>query len=106
MKIALPTNGQDVDGHFGHCQFFTVFLIDENKKIVGEEKIAAPSGCGCKSSIIPLLSEKGIEVMLAGNMGNGAVNKLSANGIKVIRGCSGNVRAVTESWLSGKVDDS
>ncbi len=106
MKIALPSRGEDVDGHFGHCEFFTIFSLDENKQIIDEEKLAAPSGCGCKSSIIPLLAEKGVKVLLGGNMGNGAVNKLKSNGIQVVRGCSGNVRTVAESWIAGKVDDS
>jgi predicted Fe-Mo cluster-binding NifX family protein len=37
--------------------------------------------------------------MLAGNMGQGAVNVLGANGIQVLRGCSGDVKAVAENWL-------
>lgn len=106
MKIALPTKGQDVDDHFGHCEFFTIFSLDENKQIVGEEILAAPSGCGCKSEIVPTLAQKGVKVILAGNMGNGAVNKLKANGIEVIRGCSGSARKVAESWIAGNVDDS
>ena len=106
MKVALPTKGQDVDGHFGHCEFFTIFTLDENKTIIDEEILQAPSGCGCKSEIVPSLAQKGVAVMLAGNMGQGAVNKLTANGIDVIRGCAGNVRTVTESWIAGNLDDS
>jgi predicted Fe-Mo cluster-binding NifX family protein len=45
-------------------------------------------------------------VMLAGNMGAGAVNVLNSHGIAVVRGCSGNVRKVVEDWLGGSVSDS
>jgi predicted Fe-Mo cluster-binding NifX family protein len=106
MKIALPSNGTEVDEHFGHCQCFTIFEVDDENKIVSEETLTPPPGCGCKSNIIPQLAGMGVSVMLAGNMGGGAVNVLASNGIKVVRGCSGNVRAVAQEWLAGRVNDS
>jgi predicted Fe-Mo cluster-binding NifX family protein len=106
MKIALPSYQNQVDEHFGHCEYFTVFTIDENKKILAEETITPPAGCGCKSDIASILAQMGVKVMLAGNMGQGAVNVLGANGIQVLRGCSGDVKAVAENWLTGSLKDS
>lgn len=106
MKIALPSNQNQIDEHFGHCEYFTVFTIDDQKKILSEEKIASPAGCGCKSDIAFTLAQMGVKMMLAGNMGQGAVNVLNNQGIDVLRGCSGNVKDVAESWLAGKLNDS
>ncbi len=106
MKIALPSNGSEVDEHFGHCQAFTIFSVDDENQIVSEDTLTPPPGCGCKSNIVPQLASMGVTVMLAGNMGGGAVNMLAGNGIKVVRGCSGNVREVAEAWLAGSVEDS
>ena len=106
MKIALPTCQNQIDEHFGHCEHFTVFTIDDQKKITAEEKIASPAGCGCKSDIAQVLAQQGVKIMLAGNMGQGAVNVLNEHGISVMRGCSGNVKAVAESWLSDNLKDS
>ena len=106
MKIALPSRNNQVDGHFGHCEYFTVFSVDENRKIISEERVAPPEGCGCKSNIVSILSKMGVSVMLAGNMGGGAVTVLNSHGIKVYRGCSGDLREVVESWLAGKISDS
>jgi predicted Fe-Mo cluster-binding NifX family protein len=106
MKIALPSNGTEVDEHFGHCQCFTIFEVDDENKIVSQETLTPPAGCGCKSSIVPQLASMGVSVMLAGNMGGGAVNVLASNGIKAVRGCSGDVREVAEAWLAGNVADS
>lgn len=106
MKIALPTRGNEVDDHFGHCEAYTVFSIDENKKIIGSEIIPSPQGCGCKSNIAAILKEKGVSIMLAGNMGNGALNVLMSNGIEVYRGNTGDVRKLTEAFLQGNVGDS
>ena len=72
MKIALPTRQNIIDSHFGHCEYYTIFTVDKDtKEIVNEEILKSPAGCGCKSNIATTLSEMGIELMLAGNMGEG-----------------------------------
>jgi predicted Fe-Mo cluster-binding NifX family protein len=106
MKIALPTRQNLIDDHFGHCEYFTIFTVDNNKAIVNEETIASPSGCGCKSNIAQILAEKGVKVMLAGNMGEGAVRVLNNSGIEALRGCSGDVKTVALKWLAGSLTDS
>ena len=45
-------------------------------------------------------------MMLAGNMGPGAVNVLNGCGIDVLGGCSGDVKEITEHWLAGNLKDS
>ncbi len=106
MKIALPSNENQVDSHFGHCAYFTVFTTNDKNEIVAEEKVASEEGCGCKSNIVFTLKQMGVELMLAGNMGDGAVNVLNSQGIRVLRGCSGDVKAVTREWLAGSLKDS
>lgn len=107
MKIALPSRNKQIDSHFGHCEYFTVYTVDrDNKTIVSEELIESPAGCGCKSNIASVLSEKGVKLMLAGNMGDGAVRVLAHNGIEVIRGCAGLVSEVANHWLNGTLEDS
>ena len=105
MKIALPSRNEMIDSHFGHCEYFTVFTI-ENSNIIDQELIPSPAGCGCKSNIASVLAASGVSLMLAGNMGDGAVNVLSQSGIDVIRGCSGNTKEVTLAWLAGNLIDS
>ena len=107
MKIALPTRQNFIDAHFGHCEYYTVFTIDDNSRdIISQDTIASPEGCGCKSNIAYILSDMGVTVMLAGNMGDGAVNVLNSAGIEVLRGCSGDVKEVALKWLSGGLTDS
>jgi predicted Fe-Mo cluster-binding NifX family protein len=106
MKIALPTRGNVVDDHFGHCEVYTIFTIAANNQIEKAELLPSPQGCGCKSNIASVLQEKGVTIMLAGNMGGGALNVLQSHGIDVYRGCSGEVRQVAEAFLAGKMDDS
>lgn len=105
-KIAIPTRDNVVDNHFGHCEFYTILSIGSDNQILSSETIPSPQGCGCKSDIAHRLEEMGVTVMLAGNMGEGALNKLSAHHIEVIRGCMGPVLQVAEDYLNGKISDS
>lgn len=105
-KIAIPTRGNVVDNHFGHCEFYTILTIEQDGQIVSNETIPSPQGCGCKSNIAGQLEEMGVTIMLAGNMGQGALNVLTTHHIKVIRGCSGNVMEVATAFLNGEIKDS
>ncbi len=106
MKIAIPTRDNVIDNHFGHCEYYTVLTVDQENQIVSSETIPSPQGCGCKSNIAGELEEKGVSVMLAGNMGQGALNVLTSHHIQVVRGCSGNIMEVAAAYLSGKLTDS
>ncbi len=106
MKIALPSRQNRVDEHFGHCEYFTVFTVNDNREILAEETVASPAGCGCKSNVAQVLAQMGVTTMLAGNMGQGAVNVLNSCGIDVLRGCTGDLKQVAERWLKGTLQDS
>ncbi|MDD4055225.1 MAG: NifB/NifX family molybdenum-iron cluster-binding protein [Bacteroides sp.] len=106
MIIAIPTRNNHVDDHFGHCDFYTLFTIDDNKNIVKTYRLDSPEGCGCKSGIASILQELGVKLMLAGNMGTGAKNVLEQNNIEVIRGCSGDINELIQSYLQGTISDS
>lgn len=105
-KIALPTRNGAVDDHFGHCEYFTIFTLDAERRIADCQTLPAAEGCGCKSDIAPRLHAMGVTVMLAGNMGDGARNVLQRNAITVVRGCHGPVGEVAEAYLAGKIADS
>lgn len=105
-KIAIPTRDEMVDDHFGHCAYYTVVTLDEQSQVINRERLASPEGCGCKSNIASVMQEMGISLMLAGNMGMGAYNKLNAHGISVIRGCHGKVEDVLKAYQCGNLTDS
>ena len=104
-KIAVPTKDGVVDDHFGHCEYYTIFETNKND-IISQCTLPAPQGCGCKSNIASILQEAGVTVMLAGNMGLGALNVLSKHGIKTYRGCTGNVENIIKEFLMGHINDS
>lgn len=105
MKIAIPTKeGNSIDQHFGHCEFYSIFTVEENK-VINKEILQSPKGCGCKSNIAYDLAKIDVKIMLAGGIGNGAISKLNARNIEVIRNCSGDVDVLINDYLSGKISD-
>lgn len=106
MKLAIPTKNNRVDDHFGHCEAYMLITVNNENKITETELLPSPQGCGCKSNIASILQQKGVTIMLAGNMGNGALNVLNQHGIMVFRGCSGDVIQVAENYLNNKIEDS
>ena len=105
MKVAVPTMDGNVDDHFGHCQMYTLFTL-ENGAVVAEERIDSPQGCGCKSNIVSTLAGKGVTVLIAGGIGEGAVRVLAANGLVTVRGASGSAREAAERYAKGRLADS
>jgi predicted Fe-Mo cluster-binding NifX family protein len=107
MKIAVPvTKNNQIDDHFGHCEFYNVFTISENNEIQDVQTLKSEQGCGCKSNIASTLSQNGVTIMLAGGIGSGAINVLNNSGIEVVRGCSGNATELVKQFIAGLVVDS
>ena len=106
MKVAIPTRNEKIDDHFGHCESYTIFTIGDNQQVTDVESFKSPEGCGCKSGVAEILANKGVDNMLAGNMGEGAFQTLQYFGIKVVRGCSGIPIEVLTDWLNNKFSDS
>ncbi|MGK7393688.1 MAG: NifB/NifX family molybdenum-iron cluster-binding protein [Candidatus Cyclobacteriaceae bacterium M3_2C_046] len=105
MKIVIPTHDQQVENHFGHCKTFTVFTLGDHNQVTEKEILQTGPQCGCKSELANLFNQLGIGVMLAGNLGAGALNKMQSAGISVVRGCQGSVASVLKDYLSGKLTD-
>jgi predicted Fe-Mo cluster-binding NifX family protein len=106
MKIAIPVkSNNEIDAHFGHCEFYQIYTVSDDKKIVSTERMESPKGCGCKSNIASVFEKDGVTVMLAGGIGDGAVNVLKQHGISVVRNCQGDVDTLISQYLAGYIVD-
>ena len=109
MKIAVPSRDGLVDEHFGHCKEFLIFKVEGSgptAAVLPEPTIPSPEGCGCKSGVAADLARAGVTHLVAGNMGEGAVRVLGANGIAVVRGASGKAVDVAQAFARGALADS
>ena len=100
MKIAVASEGKTVTGHFGHCENFNVFEA-ENDKITSATSIPNP---GHKPGFLPnFLNDMGVNVIISGGMGGGAVEIFNEKNIEVITGAQGNAEAAANDYLQGKL---
>lgn len=85
MKYAVPVSGGTMSPHFGHCEQFAFFDVDEQKKeIINKESIMSPEH---QPGLLPVwLAERGTSVVIAGGMGPRAVELLQQHGIGVVLG--------------------
>jgi predicted Fe-Mo cluster-binding NifX family protein len=106
MKIAVPVKeNNQIDAHFGHCEFYKIYTVSDQNHVVSEERMESPQGCGCKSNIAEVFEKEGVKIMLAGGIGDGAINKLNAHGVNVIRNCQGDVTEILQQYLAGDLKD-
>lgn len=100
MKIAVAGMGNTVAGHFGHCENFNIYET-ENGKIVSAKSIANP---GHKPGFLPnFLGDMGVELIIAGGMGGGAVEIFNERKIEVIVGAEGDAKEAVERYLRGEL---
>lgn len=98
MKIAVTYEDGKVFGHFGHSEYFKIYEV-ENDKIINQEVIDTNgSGHGALAS---LLDAKGVDVLICGGIGDGAINALEQAGIKVCSGAEGEADEAVEAYLYG-----
>ena len=63
MKIAVSCNGNQIWAHFGHCENFMIYDVEEGR-IVHEESVLNP---GHRPGFLPnFLADLGVKVMIAG----------------------------------------
>jgi len=100
IKIAVASENKMVTEHFGHCESFMIFDA-ENNKIVKSETIANP---GHRPGFLPnFLNDMGVNVIISGGMGGGAIEIFNEKNIEVIVGASGDAKAAAEAYLKGSL---
>jgi predicted Fe-Mo cluster-binding NifX family protein len=100
MRIAIAGEGNKVTEHFGHCVNFLLFDV-ENGQITKEESITNP---GHKPGFLPnYLADRGVNVIISGGMGGGAVEIFNERNVEVVVGARGDARIAAESYLKGEL---
>ena len=83
VKIAVPSAKGLLANHFGHCEQFILFDVEESR-IVSRKTLPPPPH---EPGVLPQwLSEQGASVIIAGGMGSRARGFFSEYGIEVVTG--------------------
>lgn len=104
MKIAatydISTNS--IFQHFGKTQNFKLYDIEEGKIVKAD--IIDNGGFGHHDLAI-FLKNLGVEILILGNRGQGAIDALNKAGIKQFAGISGNPDDAIVAYLNGTLKD-
>lgn len=101
MKFAVPTLNNELTAHFGHCEKFAI-IETENNTVVKEEFVSPPFH---QPGVYPrFLADHGVDVIIAGGMGQKAQSLFAANNIQVCVGVTdGSPRELVEKYLEQKL---
>ena len=109
MKICVTSNGPtmdaSVDPRFGRCQYF-VFVDSETMEheAMPNPGIGASSGAGIQAA--QTVADKGVGVVITGQVGPNAIQTLGATNISIVTGASGTVSDAIEQYKSGGLQQS
>jgi len=126
MKIAVITDDfNTISAHFGRAEYYQVFTVEDGQVIgieprpkayhgqfgehegamhqAGEGHGSSPAAENRHASMMDPIAD--CEVLLAGGMGNGAHNALTARGIHPILTDILEIRPAVDAYLAGKMTD-
>ena len=103
MKIAVACLGDQVAEHFGHCEGFAIYeTIDD--VIIAKGMTPNP---GHKPGFLPnFLADMGVELIIAGGMGGGAIEIFCARKIDVVTGVQGDALSAAKAFSQGELKTS
>lgn len=106
ITVAIPSlddRGLDsqVSGHFGRAPYFTVVKIEAGQ--VKEVKVLSNNAREGfhHEDLFSAFSREGVELIIAGGIGGGAVAHFEERGIDVLPGASGRVGDVVQAYIKG-----
>ena len=101
MKIAVTYENGQIFQHFGHCEAFKLYEV--NDKQICSAEVIPTEGCG-HGALAGFLKAHNVDTLICGGIGGGARSALFEAGILLYPGASGdadeNVRALLAGTLS------
>ncbi len=106
MRICIPTETDlgktaKVSGHFGSAPCFTVFDTETDAvEVIGNLDAHHAHGmCHPMGTLV----DKGIDLVVCGGMGAGAIQKLNEAGIRVFRTVPGTVEEIIAQYRESRL---
>ena len=100
--FAIPSSNGMLDEHFGHCHQFALLSVEDDQ-IISESTIEAPPH---EPGLLPkFLAEKGVTDVLAGGMGNRAIQLFNQHQVNVFVGAPKQApNAIVSGFLNGSLE--
>ncbi len=109
MKIAISSKGKSLDAVvsevFGRCPFFIIVEVDEKKILKTEavENASAKQAGATGISAAQAMAEKGVNAVIAGNIGPRALDVFRQFGIEAFQG-KGSAKEALQKFLDKKLE--
>jgi len=102
MRIAIPLVQGKLSLHFGHCDQFAIFEVNDSKQVVSRNNETPP---GHAPGVLPQwLGGMCVNVIIAGGMGQRAQQLFAQNGIEVVIGAQANTpEELVSAYLQGSL---
>ena len=101
MRVAVTYKDNEVFQHFGHSEEFKLYEVEDGK--VASSKVIGSNGSG-HGALATLLADEGVNVLICGGIGGGAMDALTEAGIEVVAGVSGNTDDAVNAYLNGELE--
>jgi len=101
-KIAIPIKGESLSAHFGHVDHYMIYEVEDGKIKEEYNLIPPPHAPG----VIPMwLSEHKVNLVIAGGIGQKAVDLFNNMSIEVLPGARIlNPLELVQSYLEGNLE--
>jgi ATP-binding protein involved in chromosome partitioning len=101
FKVAVPLANGVLCNHFGHCEQFAILPVADGQ--IGEAELHTPPPH--EPGVLPRwLGELGVNLIIAGGMGQRALGMFTEQGIKVVTGAPNQEPvALVRSYLAGSL---
>lgn len=101
MKIAVTYENGNIFGHFGHTESFKIYDVVDGKVVSSTVVDTNGSGHG---ALAAFLHNHGVDTLICGGIGSGAISALTEAGIKLYGGVVGSADEAVEALLAGKLN--
>jgi predicted Fe-Mo cluster-binding NifX family protein len=106
MKICVSATANNLeaqlDPRFGRC-LYLVIVDSETMQFEAIPNMAASATGGAGIQAAQTIADKGVKVVITGNVGPNAFGALSAAGIEIVTGASGTVKEAVEKFKRGEL---
>ena len=106
MKICVTSTGNSleaqIDPRFGRCSYF-VIVDSETMQFEAVPNMAAGASGGAGIQAAQTVANKGVKLLITGNVGPKAFQALASAGIEIATGAFGTVREAVEKYKRGEL---
>jgi predicted Fe-Mo cluster-binding NifX family protein len=108
VKICVTSAGNTldalVDPRFGRAAYLTI-VDSESMAFEAVSNAAAGAMGGAGIQAAQTLANRGVSVLITGNVGPNAFQALKSSGVKIVVGASGTIREVIEKFKRGELKE-